>query len=659
MPDFLEIAFQVFGGLGVFLLGMKNMSEGMQAVAGEKLRKLIGAVTNNRLMACGVGTMVTAIVQSSSVTTVMVVGMVNAGLMTLIQAIGVILGANIGTTITGWILVLKIGKYGLPMIGLAAFFFLFSKKERIRFTAMVFVGLGMVFFGLQLMKNGFAPIKDMPAFAEWFQRFEPSTYFGIIKCVLAGAILTAIVQSSSATLGITMALALTGTIDYYQAAALVLGENIGTTITALLASLGTSTTARRAAYAHTMFNTLGVFWITLIFPWYSGIVSRVITATQADSVTAIVVLQDDASQIAECVQKYELSDDFVLSEYIKKYKLPEDVLYIEGEDGSKVNSKGYVLDESGNIIDDQGKVFKKDIAYVMPADFISYTQEKNLTNMPSYKASGVVYEFTQAGIAFTHTGFNFVNTLLFIPFAGLLARLLIWLVPEKAAPEKPRLTYLNVRMLDTPAIAVEQSYKEVIKMGDLTRSMLPDLEKVLKNGEPDEAVAEKIFQQENNLDLIQMEIVEFVGDIMSGNISHEVVQQGRSQLRMADEFESISDYITNILKLRLKMRDTNQKMTAEGVQDIQALHQLVEEYIDMIRVAVENETGTVEFFSDAKIKGNAITKYMKDCRAKHLERVGQGVATPLKSLIYTDMLTAYRRIKDHAFNIAEVLAGEK
>jgi phosphate:Na+ symporter len=119
----LEIIFQVCGGLGIFLLGMKNMSEGMQAVAGERLRKMIGAVTNNRLLACGVGTTVTSIVQSSSVTTVMVVGMVNAGLMTLIQAIGVILGANIGTTITGWILVLKIGKYGLPMIGLAAFFF--------------------------------------------------------------------------------------------------------------------------------------------------------------------------------------------------------------------------------------------------------------------------------------------------------------------------------------------------------------------------------------------------------------------------------------------------------------------------------------------------------------------------------------------------------
>ena len=144
----VEMIFMVAGGLGIFLLGMKNMSEGMQAVAGDRLRKLINAVTNNRLMACGVGTAITCLIQPSSITSVMVVGMVNASLMNLTQAIGVILGANIGTTITGWILVLKIGKYGLPMLGFAAFFFLFSKRDKIRFTAGIFLGLGMVFYGL-------------------------------------------------------------------------------------------------------------------------------------------------------------------------------------------------------------------------------------------------------------------------------------------------------------------------------------------------------------------------------------------------------------------------------------------------------------------------------------------------------------------------------
>ncbi|NNJ70898.1 MAG: Na/Pi symporter, partial [Kiritimatiellales bacterium] len=149
---FFKIASQVVGGLGVFLLGMKHMSEGLQAVSGDRLRKMISAVTNNRVMAVIVGVLVTCLVQSSSVTTVMVVGFVNSGIMTLMQAIGVIFGANIGTTITGWILVLKIGKYGLPILGIAAFFFLFSKRERLRYIGMAIMGVGMVFFGLELMK---------------------------------------------------------------------------------------------------------------------------------------------------------------------------------------------------------------------------------------------------------------------------------------------------------------------------------------------------------------------------------------------------------------------------------------------------------------------------------------------------------------------------
>ncbi len=164
MDSFVQLAFELVGGLGIFLLGMKNMSDGMQAVAGSSLRRMIGAVTGNRFLATLVGVFVTCVVQSSSITTVMVVGFVNSGVMALSQAIGVIMGANIGTTITGWILVLKIGKYGLPMLGAAAFCYLFSKSERLRYTAMAVMGVGMVFFGLELMKDACSIIKQMPDF---------------------------------------------------------------------------------------------------------------------------------------------------------------------------------------------------------------------------------------------------------------------------------------------------------------------------------------------------------------------------------------------------------------------------------------------------------------------------------------------------------------
>ncbi len=629
MGQTFEILFQVCGGLGIFLLGMKNMSEGMQAVAGERLRKLIGAVTNNRLMASGVGTLVTCIIQSSSVTTVMVVGMVNASIMTLTQAIGVILGANIGTTITGWILVVKIGKYGLPLLGISAFFYLFSKKDTIRFFAMFLMGLGMVFFGLELMKNGFAPIKEMQGFVEWFHRFTPDTYWGVWKCVLAGALLTAIVQSSSATLGITMALALTGTIDYMTAAALILGENIGTTITAFLASLGAFTNARRAAYAHVAFNVIGVFWITLLFVPYTNLISRIITKTQICDISAIVV-QD--------------RNDTKIKDYAGVCRIPETVLYFPDADGRHVNS----LDET----------LEDETSYVLASDLEKFVDKHRLPDLPLYTTHGVEYPFTQPAIAFTHSGFNIANTLLFLPFIGFMAKFLVWLVPDKVA-EKPRLTYLNVRMLDTPAIAIEQSYKELIKMGHDADDMMRSFKGMLSNDEPNRQTSEKIFKQENDLDMIQKEIVEFIGDMMAGNITHEVMQDASAHLRMADELESISDYIQSLLKLRLKMRNTELQFSEGGLKDLVSLHEKVEEYINLINEGISREDNSPDYFSEMRTKGLAITNLMKECRERHLGRVGDGVVSPLMSLIYTDMLTAYRRIKDHAYNIAEVLAGEK
>jgi len=269
-----QLIFGVVGGLGLFLLGMKHMSEGMQAIAGNRLRQMIHAGTNNRFFACLIGVFVTCVIQSSSVTTVMTVGFVNSGLMTLNQAIGVILGANVGTTITGWILVLNVGKWGLPLLGLAAFFFLFTKNEKVRFVAMAMMGIGMVFFGLETMSNGFKPLRMMPEFVEWFAFFQATGYLGVLKCAFAGCVLTLIVQSSSATLGITMGLASAGVINFETGAALVLGENIGTTITAFFSSIGASTSAKRAAYSHMLFNVIGVAVVTAVFPFYIDFVER-------------------------------------------------------------------------------------------------------------------------------------------------------------------------------------------------------------------------------------------------------------------------------------------------------------------------------------------------------------------------------------------------
>lgn len=273
---YLDIIFNVIGGLGIFLYGMENMSGGMQKLAGRRLKKILAALTTNRFMAIIIGIFITMLVQSSSVSTVMTIGFVNASLLTLKQALGVILGANIGTTVTGWLLVLNIGKYGLPITGAAAIAYVFFKGDRARTRCLTFMGLGLIFLGLTLMSNGLKPIRTMPQFIELFKMFNADTYFGAVKVAIIGACITGIVQSSAATLGITITLAVQGLIDYPTAVALVLGENVGTTITAFLASIGATINAKRAAYAHTIINAVGVVWITAIFPYYIQFLSYIV-----------------------------------------------------------------------------------------------------------------------------------------------------------------------------------------------------------------------------------------------------------------------------------------------------------------------------------------------------------------------------------------------
>ncbi len=554
----IKMIVSIVGGLGIFLLGMKNMSEGMQAVAGNRMRRLINAVTNNRIIACGVGVIVTSLIQSSSVTTVMVVGMVNAGLMTLAQAIGVILGADIGTTVTAWILVLEIGKYGLPIMGISAFFFLFSKRERVRYTAMMMLGLGMVFFGLMQMKAGFYPLREMPEFIEWFSKFTPESYFGVLKCCLAGAILTAIVQSSSATIGITMGLASTGVLNFETAAALVLGENIGTTITAYLASIGASTNAKRAAIAHVIIKVLGVAWVTAIFFQYLSFI-KILVGVEPSTMRMV---------------------------------------------------------------------------------------------------NGIAtYPHIMRGIAISHTTFNILNVLVLMPFTAILAKMLVRIMPDKEHEEIPHLRFIDVRMFDTPAIGIQQSKNEILNMSDQVRKMLNRLKNIIVNTTPDEKSEGKIFQREEHLDIIQKEIVEFLSNMLSGNVPHNVMNKGRMQLRMADEYESISDYITTILKLHLKMRKSELMMSEEAKGQILTLHDRVCDYVTFVNEAVREDN--VNITSKAITRGDAITHLIKEYRSKHLERVGTEHTSPLKSLIFTDILNSYRRIKDHTLNIAEALVGEK
>lgn len=269
-----EIAFGLIGGLGFFLFGMKLMSEGLRNVAGEKLKGILQFLTRTPLMGIIVGTLVTFLVQSSSATSVMVVGFVNAGLLTLKQAISVIMGANIGTTLTAWLIsflaIFKITSYALPSVGIGFAMTMLGRSRMTKYWGQVILGFGILFMGLAIMKDVFHPLQESGAVKQMFVNFSQYP----ILAVLVGTLVTILLQSSSATIAIIQLLAFNGVISFEACIPLILGDNIGTTITAQLAAINTNTTAKRAAMAHLLFNTIGVMYM-LIFV-YTGLYQKAI-----------------------------------------------------------------------------------------------------------------------------------------------------------------------------------------------------------------------------------------------------------------------------------------------------------------------------------------------------------------------------------------------
>jgi phosphate:Na+ symporter len=553
----MDLVFGLVGGLGLFLLGMKSMSEGMQAVAGNSLRTLIGAITTNRLLGILVGVLVTCVVQSSSITTVMVVGFVNSGVMSLAQAVGVIMGSNIGTTITGWILVLQIGKFGLPLLGAAAFVYLFARSDRWRYGALALMGVGMVFFGLELMKNACVTIKGNPDFEAWFQRFQADSYLGVLKCALVGCVMTALVQSSSATLGITISLAYQGVISYETAAALVLGENIGTTITALFAALGATTNARRAAYFHVLFNLVGVFWITLIFHWYVGF-----------------------------------------------------------------------------------------IPWLIGADVATATNAGGVATYPG----------TTAAIAATHSVFNIVNTLIFLPFVPLLVRALERLVPAKEYRERPHLATLDSRLLETPTLAIEQSRARLERMAETCEQMLGWVAVLRDEEHPDKDLADRLRRREQELDASQDEIAVYITNLLSGSLPHAVAEDARHQLRMADEYESLSDSITDLDEFDRKLRRSGHRFSAGQRADLNGLSEEILEYLKAINRGLK--LGNRDILEEVEPSAKRIRGHIRQARRRHLEELSGGGVRPPVNVAMLAALNAYVRVMDHAHNIGEAVSGE-
>ena len=306
--DFLRL----IGSLALFLYGMKIMSEGLQKFAGDSLRRILTAMTTNRVTGVLTGVLITALIQSSSATTVMVVSFVNAGLLTLTQSIGVIMGANIGTTVTAWLISalgfkVDIAAFALPLLAFALPLFFSGKSSRKSIGEFVF-GFAFLFMGLQSLKANAPDLGANPEMLAFVQNYTDMGFFSIILFLFIGAILTMIVQASAATMAITLIMCANGWIDCHLGVALGLGENIGTTITANLAALTGNTQARRAALAHLVFNVFGVMWVLVLFYPFTNAVSWFVTHVMKVSDPAVAV----SFKLAAFHTAFNISNTFIM-----------------------------------------------------------------------------------------------------------------------------------------------------------------------------------------------------------------------------------------------------------------------------------------------------------------------------------------------------------
>ena len=550
----------LIGGLGIFLLGMQQISEGLQGVAGPRMRKVVAAATTNRFAGVATGTIVTAIIQSSSVTTVMVVGMVTSGIMTLLQAINVIIGANIGTTVTAWLVAVfpKVGITAImSIIGVAAILYLFATRERWKFIGLILLGLGLIFFGLELMSGALSPISESQGMRDAMALFSATgadgtfSVIGMLKCILVGAVATAIVQSSSATTGIAIILVANGAIDFNTAACLVLGMNIGTTVTAWLAALKAPTNARRAALAHSLFNVIGVLIMAPLFPFVLPLAVRI-----------------------------------------------------------------FHIDTMG---------------------------PEQLT-------------FAVAGV---HTAFNAINTCIFLPFTRPYAWLIEHIIPDPKVRELPRLALLNPLKV-APVVAVEQARKEVEHMADRCGQLLDDFRLVLA-GKTNETLENDIFHREEELDVIQHEVSAFLGQIMSTNLPADVAYRSRMLLRVADEYESVSDEVAALLKQFIRIRRSKMKLSDRGRQALLGLHDLCASFAATVTESfLQGKAYASDVLADMYPDAAGISARVKEIRKDQMLRLAEHDPTidPLCVVIVLDVLNIYRRLKEDCLNIGEAMLDE-
>lgn len=528
----------LLGGLALFLYGMQMMSTGLEAAAGNRMKSILEKLTSNRVKGVLFGAAITAVIQSSSATTVMVVGFVNSGLMTLKQAVWVIMGANIGTTITGQLIALDIGAIA-PLFAIAGVgAIMFIKSEKVHHISSIFAGLGILFMGMDMMGAAMSPLKESEAFISLMTKFD-NPLLGI----LVGALFTAVIQSSSASVGILQALASTGMIPLSSAVFVLFGQNIGTCITAVLASIGMKVNAKRTTVIHLLFNIIGTVLFTVI-----------------------------------CL--------------VTPY-----VTWIEA---------------------------------MTPGDPV-------------------------AQIANAHTVFNIVTTLLLLPFGTHMANIAVRILPDskKADDEDLRLKYIrpfeSSYVIGHSAVAVSQVRDEVNRMRDMVAKNISDSFDSLV--QYDEKLRKKVSEREEYIDFLNKGISEYIVSLMASEMNMSDSRKINGYYAIISNLERIGDHAVNLAEYGDDMRkweidfsDTVKEelneMKAQCIAALDNLKEVTSENVERIlsqAVIIEQKTDDMR------------DKYFK----KQMQRLKKGKCKPQSGIVFSEILTDFERMGDHALNIAQ------
>lgn len=598
--DFLGL----IGAVGLFLYGMKVMSEGLQKAAGDRLRNILGAMTRNRATGTITGFFITALIQSSSASTVMVVSFVNAGLMTLAQSMAVIMGANVGTTFTAWVIALfgfkvDIAAFALPLIGISVPL-LFSKKSRTKSIGEFGLGFAFLFMGLSLISKYVPDLQQNPEMFEFLQRYTSMGFGSVLIFCLVGLIVTMVIQSSAATFAITLIMCSKGWITFDLACALVLGSNIGTTITPLLASLSGNVAAKRTAMGHLLFNFLGTLWtLAIFFPFVN--------------LTCYVT------------REIGQGDPTALYQYVTDLKSTNPEIY----------------------------------AQVVNADVANASQ-----NIAEYVKNILTLQISVSfGLSIFHTLFNLINLSIMIWLTKVYVKIVEWILPAKRkGDDEFQLKFISSGMLSASELNITQAEKEIAVFADRVNRMLSMAQELVHTKSSSDEFnkrSTRLEKYEDISDRMELEIANYLNRCAEGRLSNEGKRHISAMLAIVSEIESIADCCAGIGKILLRKQQGNIHFNDEIYHNIDVMFEYVQKAMDnMLLLLRDLENNNSEDIISSYNCEREINYTRNSLRAANFENIKNHHYEYQAGIYYMDIVATLEKTGDYIINVVDSVKGE-